>query len=56
MSRYIVKYGRRDAVIERWCSEHGKTKDKLTMAEILEIRTLPEWKNALTDARSSEQE
>jgi len=36
----------RDAVVNDWCRKHGKVKDDLSMADILEIRKLPEWKNA----------
>jgi hypothetical protein len=36
----------RDQVVEKWCTEHGVTKDELTMEQVLEIRALPEWQNA----------
>lgn len=36
----------RDQIVEKWCQEHGTTKDELTIPQILEIRELPEWKNA----------
>ena len=35
----------RDAVVEQWCSEHGKTKDGLSNKDIQAIRELPEWRN-----------
>jgi len=35
-----------DRVAERWCREHGTTKDELTPEQVLEIRALPEWQNA----------
>ena len=36
----------RDAVVQKWCDERGIAKDDLTLDQILEIRKLPEWKNA----------
>lgn len=36
----------RDAVVEKWCNQHGVTKDELSIEQILEIRKLPEWQNA----------
>lgn len=36
----------RDAVVEKWCAEHGKDKNGLTIEDVLTIRSLPEWKNA----------
>jgi hypothetical protein len=37
----------RQKVVERWCREHGKTQEELSIEEILEIRDLPEWQNPL---------
>ena len=36
---------KRAKVAEKWCAEHGKKADELTMQEVMEIRSLPEWKN-----------
>lgn len=36
----------RDQVVERWCAEHGVTKDEIGIEQLLEIRALPKWKNA----------
>jgi hypothetical protein len=36
----------RDQVVEKWCSDHGKDKDALEMADIIAIRSLPEWQKA----------
>jgi hypothetical protein len=36
----------RDEVVEKWCKEHGVTNDEITIEQVLEIRSLPEWKNA----------
>ena len=35
----------RDEVVNKWCAEHGKNKDNLTLADVLAIRSLPEWQN-----------
>ena len=36
----------RDEVVEKWCREHGVNKDEINVQQLLEIRSLPEWKNA----------
>lgn len=36
----------RDQVVEKWCSEHGVVKDEINTQQLLEIRALPEWRNA----------
>jgi hypothetical protein len=36
----------RDQVVEKWCAEHGVTKDEIDIQQLLEIRALPEWQNA----------
>lgn len=36
----------RDQVVEKWCRDHGKDKDSLSIADIMAIRSLPEWINA----------
>lgn len=36
----------RDAVVDRVCAERGWDKDNLTITQIMEIRALPEWKDA----------
>lgn len=36
----------RDQVVEKWCAEHGITKDEISIEQLLEIRALPEWQNA----------
>lgn len=37
----------RDAVVEKWCAEHDIAKDDLSIAQLMEIRKLPEWQNPL---------
>ncbi|MDO8507387.1 MAG: hypothetical protein Q7S53_02370 [bacterium] len=39
---------KREEVVQRWCEEHGKKIEELGLKEILEIRSLPEWKNPVT--------
>ncbi len=36
---------KRAEVTKKWCAEHGKEVNELTMQEIMEIRSLPEWKH-----------
>jgi hypothetical protein len=36
----------RAAVVSKWCKEHNKKQEDLSIAEIMEIRALPEWINA----------
>lgn len=36
----------RDEVVNKWCAEHGVEKDSISIAQLLEIRALPEWQNA----------
>jgi hypothetical protein len=35
----------RDQVVEKWCRDHGKRKDGLTLPDIITIRSLPEWQS-----------
>lgn len=36
--------GYRAEIIERWCWQHGITPVELTSQDMLEIRSLPNWK------------
>jgi hypothetical protein len=36
----------RDQVVEKWCRDHGKSKDSLDVNDLLTIRALPEWQSA----------
>lgn len=35
----------RDRFVSQWCQEHGKDRASLSLAEVLEIRRDPRWKN-----------
>ena len=37
---------KRDKVINEYCKKHKVKKEDLTFDQILEIREIPEWKNA----------
>lgn len=36
----------REKVVNDWCEKNGLTVAEITVEQIMEIRNLPEWKNA----------
>ncbi|MGV9001668.1 MAG: hypothetical protein ACOH18_01795 [Candidatus Saccharimonadaceae bacterium] len=36
----------RDEVAMQWCTENGVAMDDLTSAQVIKIRSLPEWQDA----------
>jgi len=51
MEKEIVKFEeiimKRDKITEDYCCKKGWDRDKLTFEQILEIRNLKEWKEAI---------
>lgn len=51
-ARLRVIIARRGEIADRFAAARGKTRDQLTLEEVLKVRALPEWKAAGEDAGS----